>query len=813
VALFELLRGGKSPPNAALEAFVREVEAGGRYIIEPAQVPTGRALLELPIDDLAATIVEAWQKACQAARAEGDFGAAPRDEIVMWSLRNLVTAMMARKPTLTVDQLVAVLDDATRKVRQVSGWLAVPLFIGQAEAALAKDRSADLARACEGLRDVLYRLETADERKLAERIDIAVTGALSLTLATRGPFGRGVAADLDDAAIPPETVAACCALLRHGLSATAAKPTARWIKQAKPLLDAIGRDAAVARIAAWLDLGPCPGEPAATRATDRDTDLIKGVLFAVAALGDAALAPAVATMAAASLRKVPNLGPVAARVGNAGINVLSELPGPAAITQLGRLRLLVKYATARRLVEKALDAAAARAGVTPDEIEEMSIPTYGLDAQGVARRPLGDVTAEIAIADDEATLSFRGANGKLFKSVPASVKEAHAAALAELRRTVKEIDQVLPAQRLRLENLMVGGRQLTVDQWRTRYLEHALIGDMSRRLVWSVAAGGATKTVMWLDGQAVDAQGAAADVPADARIQLYHPLRGTPDETLAWRRMLESHDLTQPFKQAHREVYLLTDAERVTGNYSNRFAGHVLRQHQLAALCRDRGWRYALQGGFDSANNPTLRIPGTEYSVELWTEAPGGTEDMAASGIYLHVATDQVRFTGRYDTVALEHVPPLVFSEAMRDVDLFVSVASIGTDPEWVDRGERRAYDDYWREFAFGELSATATTRRAVLESLVPKLKISDRCSFDDRHLVVRGDLATYRIHLGSGNILIEPGSRYLCIVPAAAKAGSERVKLPFKGDGMLAIILSKAFMLAADRAIKDPSILRQIQA
>jgi hypothetical protein len=83
VALFELLRGGKSPPNAALEAFVREVEAGGRYIIEPAQVPTGRALLELPIEELAATIVEAWQKACQAARAEGDFGAAPRDEIVM----------------------------------------------------------------------------------------------------------------------------------------------------------------------------------------------------------------------------------------------------------------------------------------------------------------------------------------------------------------------------------------------------------------------------------------------------------------------------------------------------------------------------------------------------------------------------------------------------------------------------------------------------------------------------------------------------------------------------------------------------------
>ena len=36
---------------------------------------------------------------------------------------------------------------------------------------------------------------------------------------------------------------------------------------------------------------------------------------------------------------------------------------------------------------------------------------------------------------------------------------------------------------------------------------------------------------------------------------------------------------------------------------------------------------------------------------------------------------------------------------------------------------------------------------------------------------------------------------------------------LPFEGDGMLAIILSKAFLLADDRAITDPGIVRQIMA
>ena len=37
----------------------------------------------------------------------------------------------------------------------------------------------------------------------------------------------------------------------------------------------------------------------------------------------------------------------------------------------------------------------------------------------------------------------------------------------------------------------------------------------------------------------------------------------------------------------------------------------------------------------------------------------------------------------------------------------------------------------------------------------------------EDRYLRVRGDLRTYRIHLGSGNILTSPNDQYLCIVAA----------------------------------------------
>jgi hypothetical protein len=174
--------------------------------------------------------------------------------------------------------------------------------------------------------------------------------------------------------------------------------------------------------------------------------------------------------------------------------------------------------------------------------------------------------------------------------------------------------------------------------------------------------------------------------------------------------------------------------------------------------------------------------------------------------------------------VPLRDVPPVAFSEVMRDVDLLVGVASIGHDPTWLDGGGDAQHPSrwragpaatYWRDFNAAELTESGYARRFFLEDLLPKLAIAERCELDARHLVVRGKLRTYRIHLGSGNVTMEPEGRYLCIVvknEAAAAAGGG-VFLPFEGDRLLSAILSKAFLLARDEAIKDPAIRRQIGA
>jgi uncharacterized protein DUF4132 len=300
----------------------------------------------------------------------------------------------------------------------------------------------------------------------------------------------------------------------------------------------------------------------------------------------------------------------------------------------------------------------------------------------------------------------------------------------------------------------------------------------------------------------------AGPLPGVARVRVWHPLDASTEEIVGWRSLLAEQRIRQPFKQAHREIYLPAPAERETRVYSNRFAAHIVRYDQVYALAKQRGWAIRALGPFDNDGGEQWRdFPAHGIRASFWME----TADEDPFGpIARLAATDQVRFSrvGERDPLSLDEIPPRVFSEAMRDVDLFVGVASIAADPTWLDGGVDR-FHAYWHAHAFGELGESANVRREVLADIIPGLRIADRLELDDRYLRVRGNLNTYKIHLGSGNILMEPGDRFLCIVPARG-AATRRLFLPFD-DERLSVILSKALMLAADDRITDPTIRRQL--
>ena len=538
--------------------------------------------------------------------------------------------------------------------------------------------------------------------------------------------------------------------------------------------------------------------------TDPNAVLLRGAAWAAATMRAEWAPQLLADLAAhAAAGFEPGYEPRNIKIANACVRQLGELGTEEAVAALTTLRGRIKHKTIAKQVERALEDAAAAAGITKSQLLERQVPTFGLDRDGRRDVAVGDATAIVHY--DE--LTWITPAGKPAKTVPKAVKDGHAAELRTLRAEVKEIRKTLAAQRLRLESLFTEDRGWDADEWRSLYIDHPLVGALARKLIWRFG----DTSALPFDGRFVTSDG--TPVKPDGEVRPWHPIDATPDEVAAWRSLLLEREIVQPFKQAFREVYVLAPAERETRTYSNRFAAHVVNYPQAYALIKSRGWSVTALGPYDHDGGRQWRDFETHrIRAEFWMEHADddfGEMDMIAS----LATTDQVRFTriGEDEPMPLEDVPPTVFSEAMRDVDLFVSVASIAADPTWEDRGGDRFYR-YWEAASFGELGETAKTRRDLLREIVPQLKIAQRCEVTDRFLVVRGDLRTYKIHLGSANVMMEPNDQYLCIVPARGKAPVGNVFLPFEDDQRLSVILSKAFLLSKDTKIRDRTITDQIR-
>lgn len=835
-----------SPVRSLIEAFSEQVLRREAFVLrpDPADFEAGRAILELPRERQVEVVLDIVPRQVDLINGHNTTGS--------FELTALLSAILRKKLPFSADQLEFLIRSLAGVTRD--GWWGsvssasivrlVEEYVG--ENGLSESMAAALQILANQLRGQQYYVEP---RKLLRRIDkflqkttgspavkdkaaelptIPMRHVVELTTNEMWThFLRAALDDMDDAQRKHWND-----LLAHCEKALSSKPTQKWVKEAAEHIQAIGIESFRTTLSELLGEIGEPGErrvapinalgfsPDPTQVHEAHSDLLRGLVWCAGLVEHESLITAVGQAADACFKKLPGVGPRAPKIGNACLWALANLSSTPAVAELSRLKTRAKHVSIKNQLAKALDTAAEKTGLSAQDLEEIAIPTCGLTAIGERRQTLGEYTAQVQVVDSKGELTWLKPDGKIQASVPAAIKESHREELQSLQKATKEIAKLLPAQRDRLELLFLQQRSWTLADFRTRYLDHPLVGTLARRLIWRFTAGPVVQDGIYHGDGFVNAQDRPLDVLTDAtRVALWHPLDGPVDGVKAWRDWLEVHQVRQPFKQAHREIYVLTDAERRTAFYSNRFAAHILKQHQFSALCLQRGWRYHLQGAWDSANMPILELPAWDIKVEFWIQAieqEGSLferSDITHHAIYLYLTTDQVRFYRMRDYIplALTEVPPLVFSEVLRDVDLFVGVAGIGNDPTWNDGGATGQFRDYWHNYSFGELLPSAETRKSVLERIVPRLKIADRCTFSDKFLIVRGDLHTYKIHLGSGNILMSPNDLYLCIVPKPGGIPS-KMFLPFDGDTMLSIILSKAFLLAEDTKITDPSIVSQLK-
>jgi hypothetical protein len=365
--------------------------------------------------------------------------------------------------------------------------------------------------------------------------------------------------------------------------------------------------------------------------------------------------------------------------------------------------------------------------------------------------------------------------------VPAALKKhADMKALQETFAEVKE-------QLRRFTRLMEKRMTLEAPVSRTQLvagLAHPVMAPIVRSLVWIDESGHAG----FFDEAGLTGPEGTRPASGDA-LRVAHSVNllqaaGGAATLSRWQRWLVEGRRVQAFKQVFREIYVPTPAELEAGEESARYAGRSIRTGVAQGLLQARGW----VGGRDEAYIQRLLLRnGVTASCGF------------AVGHFFTEADDAETQTMWFDRdgarIALKDVPAVAFSEAMRDIDLVVSRAALDGD----DVDARTSM-------------ATMAARKDLLRALAPALG-DGVLEFDDSHVRVRGRLASYRIHLASGNVHVEPGA-YLCIIPDPEAANRhDPVQLPFaEDDRKTAEIVSKVFLLARDDTIKDESILTQIR-
>jgi hypothetical protein len=624
----------------------------------------------------------------------------------------------------------------------------------------------------------------------------------------------------------------CFQIISLAQKASGSKPAKKYLQESNTLIEALGNEAfkkfsqnlfqIVIELKETLTThtGNFNGQTYVYGSVDfldsLNMDVLKGLVWMNSKFYDNKTILTTSKLAERCFKKIPGKGPAAAGLGNACLYTLYASKGLDGIAQLSKLKLKIKQNATIDLIEKYIREAAGELGISSTEVEDLAVDDFKLNEYKLEVF-FDEVKAVLELTGiGKSTIRWYKEDGKEQKTLPQSVKEKYADKLRKLKDKQKQIDQTTSVQKERFDRMMRLNRIISLEYFKEKYINHGLLSFVVNKVIFKFSNEKESIVAILLNNDWLDIDGKKVNVYSYANVTLWHPATSSTEEVKQWRQFLMDAEIQQPFKQAYREIYLLTEAEINTRTYSNRMASHILKQHQYVTLAKGRNWKAKLIGAWDGGDLDTaeLRLPDFNIKVEYWVHALNTNDQWNDIGIWNYVTTDQVRFINAEtnELVDLVNVPVIAFSEAMRDIDLFVGVASVGNDPAWRDSGQLPMQREYWESYAFGDLSEIAKNRKEILLNLIPRLKIAAVAHVSDKFLIVKGKLRTYKIHIGSTNILMEPNDQYLCIVPDRTKRNeAENVFLPFEGDSGLSVIISKAFLLAADNKITDTTIISQI--
>jgi hypothetical protein len=365
-----------------------------------------------------------------------------------------------------------------------------------------------------------------------------------------------------------------------------------------------------------------------------------------------------------------------------GVQALALLGSDVALLTLDALA--IRYRSKNKNVgQAAVDAfaaAAERLGITTDELGDRVVPWLGFEPGKPRILDCGGRRFEVRIGLDGKLKYVDLEKNKPVAALPKTAPKEVLAALKEQSATLRE---VVKAQLLRLENLMVRQHRWPAARWQELFLSHPVLLPFAVRLVWAAydETGRLTGTFRALEDRSLTGvQDDAVSPPQTGSVGIVHPLELSEEARQSWRAHLADYEIEPPFPQLERPVATATPEQRGLKVYKD-LSGTGVNAMTFRGRAEKLGWRRGsvADGGGVTAYLKSFPLAGVDVFVELdgLYMGIGMDEEIKLQNVYFvrggSVETgsyvyDEPSGEGDPRLIAFGEVPAIVFSEAMGDL-------------------------------------------------------------------------------------------------------------------------------------------------
>jgi hypothetical protein len=278
-------------------------------------------------------------------------------------------------------------------------------------------------------------------------------------------------------------------------------------------------------------------------------------------------------------------------------------------------------------------------------------------------------------------------------------------------------------------------------QWQQHLIREPAAQPLAESLIWRIEpAQAAPQTVMLRVEQGTcryfDTAGLEVPMrPVTGSVRLWHPLHGAARERDSWRDFVVARRIEQPFRQAFREYYRIAGDE-LDASATAMFGNYLVLSVPVLGLAQSIGWH--LDAGELVRDHADQRVV-LVADQPLYPGLAGAFETRA-------VRLEQ-RVGRSIQPLTWRHASALLISEALREVDLLVSVGTyaLAEDP---------SLDAQLRQRQLASLSVqpageSLRMRRAALERIFGSHPYAPHVVFDERHARV-GEFA---VHLSTARV------------------------------------------------------------